>query len=137
MRTSLVSGNDPTEDLDLDPRVVGLSFSHVMIALHRTLTNASEMKLKFLFAFFDINKDGLISQSDLETSFVWLFDVPLILETVAYAALPIDQRDPITRAETLLRRWDRDGDGLLNQDEFIEMGRADPTLLELVSALRR
>jgi Ca2+-binding EF-hand superfamily protein len=137
MKTSLVSTSNPTEELDLDPHVVGLTFSHCMLRLHRSLFNASEQKLKYLFNFFDVNQDGLISEHDLETAFGWLFQVPLVHQTQAYQDLEEDQRNAKVRAETLMRIWDRDGDGLLNQDEFVEMGRADPDLLELLSALRK
>ncbi len=137
MKTSLVSTANLTEELDLDPHVYGLTFSHVMIRMHRTLYNPSEQKLKNLFNFFDVNQDGLISLSDLEMAFDWLFQVPLVQQTQAYRDLDQDQRNPKTRANSLLRLWDRDSDGLLNQDEFVEMGRADPDLLELLSALKK
>lgn len=137
MRTSLVHMTDPTEELDLDPRIVGLSFAHVMIRIHRSTYSPSEQKLKHLFSFFDINQDGLISQSDLETAFGWLFQVPLVRQTAAFADLSLEQRDPGVRAMTLMRVWDRAGTGFLTQDDWVDMGRSDPTLLELLTALRR
>jgi Ca2+-binding EF-hand superfamily protein len=136
MRTSLVTALDPTDDLELDPRVVGLSFTHVMIRMHRSIYSASEQKLKYLFQFFDVDQDGLISMQDLTTAFTWLFQVPLVQQTEAYEDLPREQRDPVRRAETLMHLWDSDSDQVLNQDEFVEMGRKDPDLLEMLSALR-
>jgi Ca2+-binding EF-hand superfamily protein len=136
LRTSLVAASDMTEALELDPMVVGLSFAHVMVRLHRSTYNASEQKLKYLFKFFDVNRDGLLSRSDLETVFGWIFSVPIVQQTRLYLDLTDEQRDPRVRADETIRAWDRDGDGLLNQDDFVDVGRGDPDLLELLNALR-
>ena len=115
---------------------VGLTFANVMLLTRNSQYSATERKLKDAFNFFDVDRDGLITLDDLTVSFTWLFSLACVRRTKIYRNLPADHKVPSRRARHMLEVFDRDRDGVMTQDEFIESCRMDNTLLELVAAIK-
>ena len=115
----------------------GMTFSHVMIRLHRAQYSPAEKKLKYLFALLDLDGDGIVASDDLTTVLQWLYELKAVQRLDNFRKLDVeDVKNPRPRAETILTLLDRDHDRLLTQDEFLESCRMDNTLLAMLTVLR-
>jgi Ca2+-binding EF-hand superfamily protein len=134
LRTSYVASAD-AEDSGFG--VSGMTFSHVMIRLHRAQFSPVEKKIKYLFALMDTDNDGLVNVADVTRLLCWMFELHAVQRLAAYEQLPQEEReDPGRRARALIMLLDRDNDSLLTQDEFLESCRMDTSLLDMLAAAK-
>lgn len=132
LRTSYVAGRAKRKG----PKMDGMTFSHVMVRLYRAQYSPAEKKLKYMFALLDVDKDGLVSLDDLGTMLAWLYEVPAVQKLSAFDEVPDEHREqPSVRARILMALLDRDGDGYLTQDEFLESCRSDNALLDMLTVI--
>uniref|UniRef100_A0A7S1KY38 EF-hand domain-containing protein n=1 Tax=Neobodo designis TaxID=312471 RepID=A0A7S1KY38_NEODS len=122
-------------DMGREPE--GMSFSHVMIRLHRAHYAPAEKKLKYLFALIDQDNDGVIGEGDVARLLAWMYDLKSVQNLESFQRIPEEQRkDTRLRARAVLTLLDRDHDLLLTQDEFLESCRMDNSLLDMLTVLR-
>jgi serine/threonine-protein phosphatase 2B regulatory subunit len=96
-----------------------------MIGLSNFTGAAKDDKLKFAFAIFDVNGDGVITRDELV----------LILKANHMAT---DVNEVQKKAETILTQADTDGDGVINFEEFVLVAKRFPNILyPSVSASRK
>ena len=102
-----ILGVDPTPEIeqtfnlfDLD-RSGTIDILETLIGLSTTTNAAKEEKLKFAFAVFDTNGDGVITKDELIK----------ILKANHHSANPADV---MRKADTIMSQADTDGDGVMN-----------------------
>lgn len=134
-RQSAVSETD-------DDRVPGtIGFRDMMLYLHERQTTPAEKKLKSIFRFLDLNGDGFIGEREVHIVFTWIYALTesQLLRDHPDVATRLDEGqelvDPAARAKAFILAMDVDGDGGLNEPEFVEGCRGDQGTLELLSAI--
>lgn len=115
-----------------------LSFPRMVQYLSQEKT--LERRIKTLFRFCDLNGDSFLQEDELKVIFEWIYALSEshILrqrqEVAARLSLEEDEAlDPEARARSLVLAMDIDGDGGLNENEFLEGCRADQGMAELLS----
>jgi len=117
-----ILGVDPTLEIegtfnlfDLD-RSGTIDILELLIGLSATTSAPKEEKLKFAFAVFDTNGDGVITKDELLK----------ILKANHHSANPADV---MKKADTIMSQADTDGDGVMNYEEFMMVSRKFPGIL--------
>jgi Ca2+-binding EF-hand superfamily protein len=135
-RLSLATSYTTSAHRDDTDALRGMNFSHVMLRLHRAQFAPAERKLKYLFALFDLDSDGVVRGSDFEVVLGWLHELKAVQQLESFQSLPVEeQENPARRAQAVLALLDRDRDGLLTQDEFLESCRMDNALLDMLTVI--
>jgi serine/threonine-protein phosphatase 2B regulatory subunit len=113
---------DPTPEIeamfnlfDLD-RSGTIDILEMLIGLSTTTNAAKEEKLKFAFAVFDTNGDGVITKDELLK----------ILKANHHSA---NAADVMRKADTIMSQADTDGDGVMNYEEFLMVNKKFPNIL--------
>lgn len=99
--------NDKSGQIDVKEFLIGLS----------NFTGAGkDEKIKFAFSIFDENGDGVITRDELVK----------ILKANHMAS---NDREVARKADTILAQADKDGDGVINFEEFVLVSKRFPNIL--------
>lgn len=93
-----------------------IDIKEFLIGLSNFTSAGKDDKLKMAFGMFDENGDGVITREELTK----------ILKANHMAS---DPAEVSKKAETILAQADKDGDGVINFDEFITVAKRFPNIL--------
>ena len=94
---------------DMDKNGI-ITFSEFLIAISLSGHRKPEEKLRLVFKMYDYNQNGLIEKEEIDT----------ILKSVAHISPEIDEQAIIN--------WDKDNNGHLNEEEFVQFIMNNPKL---------
>jgi Ca2+-binding EF-hand superfamily protein len=124
-----------------------------MCALNLGASVKMEEKLKWFFSMYDLNGDGYISRQEMleivtvslrinQSAFVmltsWLIWSEMSVIKAIYkmvgskTKMPDDEATPEKRTEKIFRLMDKNLDGKLSLEEFIEGAKTDPSIVQLM-----
>ncbi|XP_038641627.1 calsenilin-like [Scyliorhinus canicula] len=109
---------------DMDRRGA-IRFEDFVIGLSVLLRGTVHEKLSWAFNLYDINKDGYITKEEM------LAIIQSIYDMMGRYTYPILHQDaPIEHMERFFQKMDRNQDGVVTIDEFIQTCQKDETIMQ-------
>ncbi|XP_063788113.1 calsenilin isoform X2 [Pseudophryne corroboree] len=108
---------------DLD-RTGAIRFEDFVVGLSILLRGSVHEKLKWAFNLYDINKDGYITKEEMLAIMKSIYDM---MGRCTYPMLREDA--PIEHVERFFQKMDRNHDGVVTIDEFLETCQKDENIM--------
>ncbi|XP_077325645.1 calsenilin isoform X1 [Lithobates pipiens] len=109
---------------DLD-RSGAIKFEDFVVGLSILLRGTVHEKLKWAFNLYDINKDGYITKEEMLAIMKSIYDM---MGRYTYPMLREDA--PIEHVERFFQKMDRNHDGVVTIDEFLETCQKDENIMK-------
>ncbi|XP_064486495.1 neuronal calcium sensor 2-like isoform X2 [Ornithodoros turicata] len=104
-----------------------IDFKEFLLAIGVTSSSSSEERLKWAFRMYDINKDGRIEQKEM------IKIIQALYEMLGPGATA-EEDTPEERTKLVFSKMDKDGDGRLTLQEFLDGCLQDRKLAALLTA---
>ncbi|XP_051541344.1 Kv channel interacting protein 3b, calsenilin isoform X3 [Myxocyprinus asiaticus] len=108
---------------DLD-RNGSIRFEDFVIGLSVLLRGSVTEKLRWAFNLYDINKDGYITKEEMLAIMKSIYDM-----MGRYTYPSVKEDDPFEHVENFFQKMDRNRDGVVTIDEFIETCQKDENIM--------
>eukprot|EP00794_Sanderia_malayensis_P005544 gene5544-6229_t len=119
-----------TFDADHDGRI---TFEDFVMGLSSSMRGSLDEKLKWSFRLYDLDNDGVLTKQDLFQvldAVYKMMPVPISLDSPALSICICGDPAVEEQAEDIFKEMDRNGDGFVNEEEFITTCLADPSIFK-------
>ncbi|EEC01107.1 Ca2+ sensor, putative [Ixodes scapularis] len=105
-----------------------MDFREFMCGLHVTSRGTPDEKIAWAFSMYDLDGDGFIEKHEM------IEMIAAVHKMVGFPTkrLTDDELTPEQRTEKIFLKMDKNNDGKLSVDEFLEGARQDPSVVRLV-----
>ncbi|XP_066123831.1 calsenilin isoform X3 [Saccopteryx bilineata] len=101
-----------------------ICFEDFVVGLSILLRGTVQEKLKWAFNLYDINKDGYITKEEMLAIMKSIYDM------MGQHTYPLVQEDaPLEHVERFFQKMDRNQDGVVTIDEFLETCQKDENIM--------
>lgn len=101
-----------------------IRFEDFVIGLSVLLRGSVTDKLRWAFNLYDINKDGYITKEEMLAIMTSIYDM-----MGRYTSPSVHDDDPFEHVEKFFQKMDRNRDGVVTIDEFIETCQKDESIM--------
>ncbi|XP_078811975.1 calsenilin isoform X5 [Oryzias latipes] len=108
---------------DMD-RNGSIRFEDFVIGLSVLLRGSITEKLRWAFNLYDINKDGLVTKEEMLAIMTSIYDM-----MGRYTLPSVREESPFEHVEKFFQKMDRNRDGVVTIDEFIETCQKDEDIM--------
>uniref|UniRef100_A0A3P9MCJ6 EF-hand domain-containing protein n=1 Tax=Oryzias latipes TaxID=8090 RepID=A0A3P9MCJ6_ORYLA len=108
---------------DMD-RNGSIRFEDFVIGLSVLLRGSVTEKLRWAFNLYDINKDGLVTKEEMLAIMTSIYDM-----MGRYTLPSVREESPFEHVEKFFQKMDRNRDGVVTIDEFIETCQKDEDIM--------
>lgn len=103
-----------------------IDFTELLVAISITAQGDAAKKLKIAFNMYDIDKNGFLDKKEMEQIIEAIYD--LVDEEERKG-----QNAPKERVKMIMKVLDKDSNGVLSQEEFVEGCLKDKVLMDLLT----
>ncbi|XP_060076247.1 neurocalcin homolog [Ylistrum balloti] len=100
-----------------------INFREFMCALSVKSRGSTEQKLRWAFRMYDMDNNGYVSRDEMIE----------IIQTIHKMTGNGDESAAEERTDKIFSMMDKNADGQLSQEEFIEGARRDPTIVQMIA----
>ncbi|XP_062339819.1 calsenilin-like isoform X1 [Osmerus eperlanus] len=101
-----------------------IRFEDFVIGLSVLLRGSVTEKLRWAFNLYDINKDGYVTKEEMLAIMTSIYDM-----MGRYTSPSVRDDDPVEHVEKFFQKMDRNRDGVVTIDEFIETCQKDENIM--------
>ncbi|XP_077442486.1 calsenilin-like isoform X1 [Vanacampus margaritifer] len=101
-----------------------IRFEDFVLGLSVLLRGSVPEKLRWAFNLYDINKDGYITKEDMLAIMTSIYDM-----MGRYTLPSVREDSPYEHVEKFFQKMDRNRDGMVTMDEFIETCQKDESIM--------
>ncbi|CAF0716371.1 unnamed protein product [Brachionus calyciflorus] len=113
-------------DIDRDKRV---DFVEYLVGISHLSSLDIKKKLQLTFRIYDHDNNGKVNRKKMEKMIVAIFDLNGVKERTG-------ENDPKTKANNIFKRFNKESNGFLNEEEFINGCLTDNYLIDLFAEYR-
>ena len=109
-----------------------VDFREFMVSLSITSRGTLRQKLEWAFKVYDIDGDGFITRNEILEIFSAMHNLTGDNQNVTGSVLTLQDR-----VDELIKRLDKDDDGKISMDEFVEGSGSEPGIVFKLSQINR
>lgn len=110
-----------------------IDFREFMVSLSATSRGTLDQKLEWAFKVYDINGDGFITRNEMLEVFFAMHKMMSVHDLGAKE----ESKNIEAQVDDIMYRLDKDHDGKISLEEFVEGSKSNPTIISKLSKINR
>ncbi|CAF3188863.1 unnamed protein product [Rotaria socialis] len=110
-----------------------IRFEDLIATLSILIHGSVEARLGWIFDLYDLNKDGMLTRTELSQIVASIFQLMVPVGKVNFASVASAIEE---RTDKLFQSWDKNGNGLVYKEDFLQYCLQDDTIQRSIAMLK-